>query len=286
MRKAIQQYLHRGFPLLHAGKQGRWSIAGVAILIALLINIQQPFGLRDWYHPFKWFVLSGFGAIYAMVACFYYTFFQVKFPHMLHAGAWTVGKEILLSLIVVVTAGVINWCYALATISYSTFTLASFARVQYETLTFGLMPVLIHALSAESLSNHHDRPLAGNENGNIYQRPPPPPSTDLIRINGVSLMADNIHYIEASQNYVYIHHTQNGNEERLFCRTTFKNVESMLASYPRFVRCHRSFIVNTDKLQKVRGNALGLKLSLINCHKEITVSRFFIPKFRSAISKN
>lgn len=47
----------------------------------------------------------------------------------------------------------------------------------------------------------------------------------------------------------------------------------MLARYPALYRCHRSYLVNLIYVEKVSGNALGLKLHLKGYPGEIPVSR-------------
>jgi len=61
------------------------------------------------------------------------------------------------------------------------------------------------------------------------------------------LTYDEIDSIEASRNYVEIHA---GGKEYLL-RDTFANLEKRLAEGP-FTRCHRSYIVNLDKVSEIK----------------------------------
>jgi len=286
MRKALQHYLHRRFPLLRTDNQSWWYITCIGILIALLINLQQPFGLYAWDHPYKWIVLSGFGLIYAIVTGFYYLIFQVLFPRLLHAPTWTVGKEILISLIIFVSAGVINWGYALAMIPWSTLSLTSYARVQSETFVFGFLPVVLLASLTEARHLRWQKPPADNLNERIAQKPVPATTVHPILLKGFPFEADELLYILSDQNYVFIHYTRNSKNERRHCRITIKSVEALLASHPQFVRCHRSYIINTEKVHKSHGNSENLKLVLIGCSVKIPVSRNYFPQLRNVIPLN
>lgn len=280
MRKAIQQYLHRGFPLLRNDHQGWKYIACIGILIAILMNFQQPFGLYAWEHPYKWLVLSGFGLIYTIVTGFYYLFFQVLFPRLLHAATWTVGKEILISLIIFVSAGIVNWGLALATIPWSTLSLISFARVQSETLVFGFSPVVLLASIIEARYLRRSRLSANNANETIGQKPVPAIALLPIRLNGFQFEAHELLYIAADQNYVFIYYTRNGKNDRKHCRITLKAIEAMLKQHPAIVRCHRSFIINTAKVIKTYGNSENLTVALKGCTDKIPVSRNYFHRLK------
>jgi DNA-binding LytR/AlgR family response regulator len=53
-------------------------------------------------------------------------------------------------------------------------------------------------------------------------------------------------------------------------------IEATLQQEPIFVRCHRTYIVNTDKIYSVTGNAQGYRLSLHDTQEEIPVSRTYL----------
>lgn len=286
MRQAIQQYLHRGFPLLRTDHQSWWFIACIGFLIAILMNFEQPFGLHAWEHPYKWLVLSGFGLIYALVTGFYYLIFQVIFPRLLNAGAWTVGKEILISLIIFVSAGIINWGYALATISMATLSLTSYARVQSKTFVFGFLPVVLLASIIEARYLRRSKTFANIANENIDQMPVPVTYANPILINGFSLKSHELLFIEADQNYVFIHYTRNGKMERKYSRITLKEVELLLEKHTRIIRCHKSFIVNTEKVIKSHGNSENFTLQLTGCTTKIPVSRNYYSHLKSILPKN
>ena len=283
MRKAIQHYLHRRFPLLRTDHQSWWYIACIGLFIALLMNLQQPFGLYAWEHPYKWLVLSGFGLIYAIVTAFYYLFFQVLFPRLLNTGAWTVGKEILISLIIFVSAGVVNWGYALVTIPFSALSLTSYARVQSKTFVFGFLPVVLLASLTEVRYLRRSRPLPGNGNESIVQKPGPALAVHPILLNGHQFEADELLFIASDQNYVFINYYRDGKNARKHCRITLKEVELLLASHGRMVRCHRSFIINTEKVIKSYGNSENLTLALIGCTSKIPVSRNYFHQLKDLL---
>lgn len=85
--------------------------------------------------------------------------------------------------------------------------------------------------------------------------------------------------IESVRNYVIIRLP----EKEIKYRSTIKQLEETLSPHSKFVRCHRAFIINTQKIQNVEGNSQGLRLFVENSEHYIPVSRANIAKLKSAI---
>lgn len=88
----------------------------------------------------------------------------------------------------------------------------------------------------------------------------------LIRFNDergklrLSVMLDNLYYIESADNYVNIHYRHLDKLQTFMLRATMKSIEE---NYPNvLVRCHRSYIVNVDKIKLIRKEHEGLFIGL------------------------
>ena len=75
----------------------------------------------------------------------------------------------------------------------------------------------------------------------------------------LSLATENIWCLRSDRNYVDIFHLNADNEP---IKTTVRNTLTGLAvDLPEnFLRCHRSYVVNTDWVDDVSGNAQGYRL--------------------------
>ena len=106
------------------------------------------------------------------------------------------------------------------------------------------------------------------ENSDFSSIPPQTAATDEI-INfydekdslKLSVKKDFIYYIESADNYVYIYYKKNGKITRFVLRNTLKHVEEMLQQYG-FARCHRSYIINLQKVQMVKKEHDGFVVAL------------------------
>ncbi len=76
-----------------------------------------------------------------------------------------------------------------------------------------------------------------------------------------SMLPFNILYLESVDNYVAIYFLDKQKINHYLIRNSLKNLEDYLAEFS-FVRCHRSFIVNFDKVKLIRKEKDGLKLEI------------------------
>jgi hypothetical protein len=89
------------------------------------------------------------------------------------------------------------------------------------------------------------------------------------------LAASDFVFAEAEQNYVTLHYLRHGKPEQRMFRATLAEIEAQL---PGAARVHRSFLVNTERVETVTGNARKRRARLQGCDREVPVS----PRFELA----
>ena len=62
-----------------------------------------------------------------------------------------------------------------------------------------------------------------------------------------------------------------------------KSLEENLKNHPAFLRVHRSYIVNKNKIAKSTGNVQGISLFFENTDETVPVSRKFIPIIKKTL---
>jgi DNA-binding LytR/AlgR family response regulator len=89
----------------------------------------------------------------------------------------------------------------------------------------------------------------------------------------MSLKADDLLYIESSDNYVSIKYLQNKQPKAILIRNTLKNLEKEF-EHSFLLRCHRSFMVNIKKVNMIKIEGPTMKIILESPGNEkIPVSR-------------
>jgi DNA-binding LytR/AlgR family response regulator len=97
----------------------------------------------------------------------------------------------------------------------------------------------------------------------------------LIAENGkdkIQLTPQALCYIEADDNYVTVVYQEQGKLKKELLRSSLTKIESQI-SVSHIRRCHRSYLVNLQKVYRVSGNAQGYKLHLWQIETPLPVSR-------------
>lgn len=77
----------------------------------------------------------------------------------------------------------------------------------------------------------------------------------------LTVQLSDLLYLEASENYVTIHFLVQGQPDRILLRNSMKRLEEQLTGYPVY-RCHRSYMVNFERIGVARKDKTGLILNL------------------------
>ena len=115
---------------------------------------------------------------------------------------------------------------------------------------------------------------------------------DLINFNDekgnlrLSIKQDNLLFIESADNYVEIFYLNKGKLSRFVLRTTLKTIEDSYSNNS-LVRCHRSYIVNFNKVKVLRKDKEGIFLELETADvPDIPVSKTYTEKVTQLFSKH
>lgn len=202
------------------------------------------------------------------------------FPKFMDEDEWTIGREILLYLIVIslIIGGIFASIYMIyrEDESFARF----FTRTAFLTLVMSLFPVLVlvlfeqYSYQKKQLRQAHQltRVLQA-ENHNLKSA----------KVSQIILKAENgkielqlspadLVCLRSDSNYVEVFYRLEETCTRKLIRNRLKHLEEALPKQ-HFFRCHNSFIVNGEHIMKVEGNARNLDLLLKGIDFKIPVSR-------------
>ncbi|AQG80377.1 hypothetical protein AWR27_14225 [Spirosoma montaniterrae] len=98
------------------------------------------------------------------------------------------------------------------------------------------------------------------------------------------LLPNDLYAVQSQGNYVFMFWHEKGDKlEKTLLRAPIGQVDDILRPYTRFMRTHRSYIVNLEKIRKVEGNARGLVVRVSLLEEPVLVARSRIEAFREAI---
>lgn len=262
--------------------------------VFLFLAVFEPFGLGTLSRPIWSFALG-----YGLTCSLAMTLLNLAVPRLVPAWfneeRWTTGRQILWTLVNIATVGLGN---ALYTVWAGIVPLTPGTILWFEvyTLLIGIFPVAAMVLWQEARLRH--RYAAGSVRMNEELHPAPvtiipgevtaPPAGSvpagevhdvLITIpsesgrENMTLSLESLLFIRSAGNYIEVHHLDHGRTVRKVVRGSLKRVEEALAAHPRLLRCHKSHVVNLDRVVRVSGNAQGYHLHVVEDGDAVPVSR-------------
>lgn len=100
-----------------------------------------------------------------------------------------------------------------------------------------------------------------------------------------SVTRENLFYLESAENYISICYLNKGKISKYLLRDTMKKMEENFAG-TEIIRCHRSYMVNFEKVKVIRKDRDGLKLELdAPVSIDIPVSRTYVDSVMQTFSR-
>jgi len=245
----------------------------------------RPFNLIN-YHPNIFYYTLGFGLIALFVNLFVFFALPYFLKNTFKDDEWSVGKGLLFHLGMILTITVLNWYYNSKVQSVNNYELISFSTFISYTFSVGFIPLVI-LVFVEELFTRKKNEKNASELNSLFEKKP-----SLIEGNtakeiiittmnsneSLRISITNLIYVNSQGNYSCFFVLIGSKIEEKVLRTPLQNVTNQLKEYPNFVRCHKSYIVNSKHIDKISGNARGYILHSNKTSISIPVSRKFQKK--------
>lgn len=269
----IVSFLNREFTLLDKKSDRYFLIVTILIFSILFLNIFEPFNINRWYSDSKIITilrLSSYGIVVALV----YLFTQFPLRKIFRQNTFKIKSFVLWFLFEIV---IISLIYIfLYGNPFGNFINDFIFSLKYTLLgiclpySFAILIIFYkkHRLEIEALQkkiSHSTQPhllMFKDERGKVK----------------FSIKKTDILYIESTDNYVSVFYFLNDKITRKLLRNTLKNLEKIIDE-PSITRCHRSFMINQEKIEFVENKGKKLLIKLKYVDKLIPVSGKYIPYF-------
>ncbi len=277
------RFLQTPFPLQLNTRTNGLVALSLGVFAWAFLAFYQPFGIATLPDgPAKWGFLAGFGlglvAVYTAV-----TIGGARlWPRFFDENSWTVGREIAKSAVLIGLLGAACWLNALL-FGHAAASVAEFGYFQKITWAGSVIPMAGLTLWKQLTSTRRRLAQTERSDSELRQRVQHlktlPPTDALLHLHGASateilrLPRSAVWLLRADDNYVeVIYRDQNGFKKHLL-RATLKRLETQLAPFPEFYRCHRSHLVNLNKVRRVSGQAPNYRLELEDFAEAVPVGR-------------
>jgi LytTr DNA-binding domain-containing protein len=268
--------------------------AGIGLFVALFLGVFKPFGMHSLAPSEQWLHALLFGLVTFVVSSLCQVVLPRLLPRVFAEEHWKSWKEILFLLFIVFCVSAGN--YWLAQVLYNK---PDGGRPFYYVLSItgqvGIFPVVFivfmkqmrlyrqYAAEALEVNRQMQTPEAS-----IPTLETAVPTQVVLQGEGqrerLELPAGEILFISSSDNYVQVFHSGEGAIRSPLLRSSLKNMEQQLSAFPSFFRCHRLYLVNLDLVERVSGNAQGLRLHLKRVEEPVPVSRSLTQTVKERLS--
>jgi len=295
MRK-IQAILTKPYPL-EERKQAQLKLAFIfGVVVFIFLFLLKPFGYtQNTVAALLECGLSGL-ITFATIAFDFLVIFPL-FPGYFKEEKWTIGREIILTLVIIATIGTAN--IVMGSIFWgNTLSIANWLTMIFYTAIIGIVPATISILINQArLLKKYRKEVQGingtlhaintalvkepilikeavieqttlNEANPFYITIEAENEKDNLRIEAKSFLAAS-----SADNYVKVFYRENDRIKNAMLRTTLKKLEENALPFPELFRCHRTAIINMAAVESLTGSAQGYRLQLMGLPEEIPVSR-------------
>ena len=294
--RTIQAILNKPYPL-EERKQAQLKLAFIfGVVVFIFLFLLKPFGYTQ--NTVGALLECGVSGLitFATIAFDFLVIFPL-FPGYFKEEKWTIGREIILTLIIIATIGTAN--IVMGSIFWgNTLSIANWLTMIFYTAIIGIVPATISILINQArLLKKYRKEVQGingtlhaintalvkepilikeavieqttlNEANPFYITIEAENEKDNLRIEAKSFLAAS-----SADNYVKVFYLENDQIKNAMLRTTLKKLEENALPFPELFRCHRTAIINMAAVESLTGSAQGYRLQLMGLPEEIPVSR-------------
>ena len=288
----LKQWLNKPFPFYESYWQKVYVPVGFTLLVMLgVIALSYSDNSEVFLSQIQGVIVYGVIIIFASLIVS--LLLPELFPKWFDAAHWSVKKTILYFLLSVFVVGVFISVYAFRFdnpngISFADIFLFVFKR----SVVLSFFPILIIVFYAEKKLFKENHACALTLINQLQEQKPfvAKESKEIIFAKGTNdeftLSEDKLCYIKAEGNYShFVYQTLEGHKN-ILVRCNLKSIEHLPDLPEHIVRCHKSYIINMNKVLDVKGNAKGYFFFLKNHDEKIPVSRNFSKEWIHQVKQN
>lgn len=262
----------RARPLLWQIPGRSLALLNIIIITALYIYIKEPYAaFIDHPEDFIRYLLFPIFLEFIL----WYTLCVIipkRMPQLFNENTWSIGKDFTYNLICITV-----WMVLPDTLLQKTSTIQLTDLLKYKIPVSLVLSVALTG-TFQMYFMTTNRKLANFVMQRLRQRSRLNPESMLVKIpekredGGFESKADELLFIHALNGKCELYCFIDGKNRSFIVNQELKDIRKLLGSITSFYRCHRSYIVNMDKVNSIEGDAAGLMISTEHSHQKIPVA--------------
>ncbi len=266
------EFLKKPYPFNDDLRYNSKLIFFISIGVLAFLYLFQPLDVSVMDNKHKFYVVMGLGAVTFLSLSLNLLILPSLFPSIFIKRIWNIKKEILWNIWILTTISVGYYIY---------YKVLGFFEVDFKMIV-GLIIIAIIPITGLIIVNRN-RMLRLNlrmsekinkkleENKSIEEK--------LVHFNSdyvkdnLSIKVSLLLLIRAANNYIEVFWKEGDRYKSQMIRTSLKKVEELLKEHKFIFKCHRSYIVNINYIDKIEGAIQGYKIFLENLDFSVPVSK-------------
>ncbi len=280
----VFHFLRKSYPFNDDLKQNTKLIFLISVVMLLLLFLFQPFDITALSKKEKYFLIGGLIVVTFLALSINLLLIPSIMSQRGIFKKWNVLKEILWNIWIMFTIATGYFIYFGLT---GYFAFGFFILVKVLIISAIPVSILIPYNRNRLLRSHLHSALELNKH--LEKRANPLPEIVHLKSNyekdSLSVDVNNLLYVRSAGNYVEVYWEENGKVRFQMVRCTLKNAEEAFREYRFVFKCHRTYIVNLNKIRQVEGSSQGYTLYVGPENHKVFVSRNYIPEFKELFYK-
>ncbi|MBL4643257.1 MAG: LytTR family transcriptional regulator [Flavobacteriaceae bacterium] len=220
------------------------------------------------------------GCISFLVVLVFLFIIPIIFKNYFTDEKWNIGKNLFFTLNCFIAISFFCWLYSLLSKNQNIPTASVFHFIYYA-LAVGTFPLVLFYIIDEKISRKKRQKIVAKikEEKSFISKPTPKNTTLVLSSKNkkekLTIHLNELVYITSEGNYTCIYTKENDKLKESILRNTLTNISKDLELYSSLIRCHKSYIINTNHIIDIQGNARGYILKSSDIPFDIPVSRSF-----------
>ena len=281
MLKSLFAFWNKPYPAMESKRDNLLLAIAFGLFVFLFLWVFKPFEIMQEGRD-SILILLGFGLVTTTIVLFNFFVLNILVEKLFLREIWKLKHTFYASLWNLSSIAIGNYLYMVLTTDLENTFLELF-KVLYYTLVIGIFPVLIVLVYSEHRLLKTNELKANKTTSIIKKRESKPmkiiPENNRIRIK-TDVVSDDflldlkeLLFVKAEGNYSTFFMEGCLEETGVIKRISLKSVEEQLNNHPKIMRCHRSYIININKIKNVSGNARNISLHFDIQNITVPVSR-------------
>lgn len=273
---------NKPYPFSDDTKHNTKIIFFISIGVVAFLLLFQPFDIGMLARKEKYYLVIGFGTITFVSLSLHLLFIPSLFPKFFLSSDWKIKKEIIYNtwILFTILTGYFFYCRTLGVL-----------KIDFN-LVIKLIMITIIPISGLIIINHNHMlkshlKMADELNKKLKENKQI--QDKIIHFNSdyqkdsLAIKVNLLLFIRSANNYIEVFWKEMDIIKNQMVRCSMANAEELLKEHKFIIKCHRSYMVNINYIDRFEGNSQGYKLFFDNISYPIPVSKNSVEKLKELI---